>query len=75
VRSRYAFRIDVEVPGATAADAIERALRLFRPRVRAGLRQTVAYQGSYRGSWFALTRIESPPPGRVDLRKRRRKLR
>jgi hypothetical protein len=74
MRARYFLRFDVEVPAPDLSSAIERALRLFRPRVRAGLRQTVSYQGHYKGSSFILTRLESPPSGRVDLKKRRRKL-
>lgn len=73
-RARYWLRFDVEVPAGTLADATERALRLFRPAVRKNLRETAAYQGSYRRSWFTLTRLETPPAGRVDLKKRRRKL-
>lgn len=75
MRNRYAFKITVEVPGANAADAIERALRLFRPQVRANLKQSVAYVGAYRGSWFAMGREKAPPEGRVNLQARRRKLR
>jgi hypothetical protein len=75
VRNRYAFKITLEVPGANAADAIERALRLFRPQVRANLKQSVAYVGAYRGSWFAMGREKEPPEGRVNLQARRRKLR
>ena len=74
-RSRYWLRFDVEVSAPTLGQAVERALRLFRPRVRGNLRQTVAYQGAYRSSWFALTKLEEPPAGRVDLKARRRKLR
>lgn len=73
-RSRYWFTLTIEVPAPTLADAIERALRLMRPRVRANLRQTVAYQGSYRGSWFSLSRAEAPPGDRVNLKARRRAL-
>ena len=74
-RARYAFTLTLEVPGATLGDALERALRLFRPRVRANLRQSASYAGSYRGSWFAMSRAPSPPAGRVPLKVRRRKLR
>jgi hypothetical protein len=67
MRSRYWFRFDVEIRGVDLADAIERALRLFRGRVRTGLRQSNTYLGSYRGSWFALSRAEKPPPDRISL--------
>jgi len=74
-RARYAFTVTLEVPGATLPDALERALRLFRPRVRGNLAQSAAYVGSYRGSFFAMSRAPSPPAGRVPLKVRRRKLR
>ena len=74
-RTRYAFSVRLEVPGATLGDAQERALRLFRRAVRDGLRQTVTYSGSYRGSWFAMSRETAPPADRVNLKQRRRKLR
>lgn len=67
MRSRYWLRFDVEIPGVDLADATERALRLFRGRVRDGLRQSKTYLGSYRGSWFALSRAEKPPPERISL--------
>lgn len=74
MRTRYAFTVRLEVPASTLGAGIERALRLFRPRVRDALRQTVAYAGSYRGSWFAMSRETAPPAGRVNLKTRRRKL-
>lgn len=75
MRTRYAFTLSIEVPAATCAEAIERALRLLRPRVRDGLKQTLSYSGSYRWSWFAMSRAATPPAGRVNLKARRRKLR
>ena len=72
---RYALRIDVEIPARDLVQAQERALRLFRPRVRANLRQSVAYVGAYRGCWFAVQLLPAPPVGRVDLTSKPRKLR
>ncbi len=74
MRLRYSFDIRVEVPGSSLADARERALRLFRRTVRDNLRQTVTYAGAYRGSWFAMSRADTPPARAVDLKSRRRKL-
>lgn len=75
MRLRYSLTLSLEVPGASLADATERALRLLRPRVRAELRQSVAYVGAYRGAFFVLNRAPAPPAGRVNLKARRRKLR
>lgn len=74
MRLRYAFNLRIEVPGSTLADAQERALRLFRGRVRRELAQSVAYVGAYRGSFFQMSRAAEPKPEAVNLKKRARKL-
>ena len=76
-RLRYAVAFTVEVPAAEYAVAVERALRLFRPRVRDGMKVSANYVGAYRGSWFAASIRENrpAPADRLNLGKRRRKLR
>src|SRR5678815_21667 len=76
--NRYWLRFDIEVPARDLQQAIERALRLFRPRVRDGMRMRGQYHGAYRGSWFAMQTISaSVREDRVDLVKaqKHRKLR
>ena len=77
LRNRYTLRITIEVPADTLPRAIERAMRLFRPRVRSQMRVGATYAGSYRGSWFMMERVHKPPVDRIDLgaAKRNKKLR
>lgn len=76
---RYLLRMDAEVPARSLPEAIERFLRLLRPRVRDRCRPIVTYCAAYRGSLFLIEARKGtkPPPERVDPSKlrRRRKLR
>jgi hypothetical protein len=76
-RLRYAVSFTVEVPATDYGGAVERALRLFRPRVRDGMRVSANYIAAYRGSFLmGSMRAEKPAPAdRLPLGKRRRKLR
>jgi hypothetical protein len=77
VRLRYSVGFTVEIPARDLSQAVERALRLFRPRVRDGMRVSANYLGAWRGSFvMAAIREQRPAPAdRVNLGKRRRKLR
>lgn len=76
-RLRYSVAFTVEVPAPDLGAAIERALRLFRPRVRDQMRVSANYCGSYRGSFLlgAIHENRAAPADRLPLGKRRRKLR
>ena len=76
-RLRYAVSFTVEIPAHDYGQGVERALRLFRPRVRDQMRVSANYCGSYRGSFLlgAIRENRPAPADRLHLGKRRRKLR
>jgi len=77
MRLRYAVSFTVEIPAKDLAQAIEKSLRLFRPRVRKGMRVSANYLAAYRGSFIsaAIHEQRPAPADRVNLGKRRRRLR
>lgn len=77
MRARYSVEFRVEIPARDYGQAVERALRLFRPRVRDGMRVSANYLGAYRGAFLlgAIHENRPAPADRLPLGKRRRKLR